>query len=110
MPFDIGFIELCIILVVSLIVLGPDKLPTAARALSRIFRTVTRTVNSFKHEVGRELQMDELKQQLEEQNKRLARVANQANNFDLNSIVSSDATQTDSPKPNQSNQPNHDNR
>jgi sec-independent protein translocase protein TatB len=79
MPFDIGFIELCIILVVSLIVLGPDKLPTAARAITKVFRTVSRTVNGFKQEVGRELQVDELKRQLEEQNKRLAQVANQAN-------------------------------
>jgi sec-independent protein translocase protein TatB len=88
MPFDIGFIELCIILVVSLIVLGPDKLPAAARGLSRVYQTITRTTQSFKREVSRELQMDELKQQLEEQQQRLASMVNQTNagmNADLSS-------------------------
>lgn len=79
MPFDIGFVELCTILVVSLIVLGPDKLPVAARALSRFFRSVTRTVNSFKHEVDRELQMDELKRQMQEQQQQFASLVNRAN-------------------------------
>lgn len=79
MPFDIGFVEICTILVVSLIVLGPDKLPIAARALSRFFRTVTRTVNSFKSEVDRELQMDELKRQMQQQQEQFANMVNQAN-------------------------------
>lgn len=87
MPFDIGFIELCIILVVSLIVLGPDKLPAAARGLSRVYQTITRTTQSFKREVSRELQMDELKKQLEDQQKRLASVVNQTN-ADLNEDLS----------------------
>jgi len=86
MPFDIGFIELCTILVVSLIVLGPDKLPIAARALTRFFRTISRTMNSFKREVDRELQMDELKRQMQEQQERLANVVGQANStIDLDS-------------------------
>lgn len=83
MPFDIGFVELCTVLIVSLILLGPDKLPIAARALTRFMRTVSRTVNSFKHEVDRELQMDELKRQIQEQQNRVKTTLDKANNFDL---------------------------
>ena len=84
MPFDIGFIELCVILVVGLIVLGPDKLPTAARALTRIYRTISRSATSFKNEVNRELQMDELKRQMQEQQERINSVVHKTKQFDIN--------------------------
>lgn len=71
MPFDIGFIELCVLMVVSLVLLGPDKLPTAARGISRVYRTLNRTMSSFSREVSRELQMDELKRQMQEQQSQL---------------------------------------
>lgn len=67
MPFDIGFIELCILLIVGLTVLGPDKLPVAARQLSKWFGGMRRNVNSFKSEMSRELEMDELRRQIEAQ-------------------------------------------
>jgi sec-independent protein translocase protein TatB len=94
MPFDIGFIELCIILIVSLIVLGPDKLPTAARALTRFYQSFSRTANSFKREVSRELQMDELKRQLQDQQKQLASVVGDTNEG-LNKKIPLDAQQQD---------------
>ena len=34
--FDIGFAELLIVAVVALVVLGPEKLPTAARAAGHL--------------------------------------------------------------------------
>ena len=83
MPFDIGFIELCTVLVVSVILLGPDKLPIAARALTRFFRAASRTVHSFKSEVDRELQMDELKRQMEDHQARLNKAIYQANDPDF---------------------------
>nr|WP_136252025.1 Sec-independent protein translocase protein TatB [Ningiella ruwaisensis] len=71
MPFDIGFIELCILLIVGLIVLGPDKLPVAARQLSKWFGGIRRNVNSFTSEINRELEMDELRRQVESQKQKL---------------------------------------
>jgi len=38
MPFNIGFPELVIVLVIALIVLGPKKLPDAGRALGNGIR------------------------------------------------------------------------
>ena len=37
MPFNIGFPELIVVLVIALIVLGPKKLPEAARSVGRGF-------------------------------------------------------------------------
>ena len=54
----IGFGELLIILVIALIVLGPDKLPQAARALGKAIGSVKKYVR----EASEELQIDELKQ------------------------------------------------
>lgn len=72
MPFDIGFIELCILLVVGLMVLGPDKLPVAARQLSKWFGGMRRHVNSFTSEMNRELEMDELRRELDAQKKQIS--------------------------------------
>ncbi|MFC4698966.1 Sec-independent protein translocase protein TatB [Glaciecola siphonariae] len=71
MPFDIGFIELCILLVVALIVLGPDKFPVAARQLSKWFGGIRRNVNSLTSEFNRELEMDELRRQVDAQKQQL---------------------------------------
>lgn len=76
MPFDIGFIELCVLLVVGLLILGPDKLPVAARQLSKWFGGLRRTVNSFQSEMSRELEMDELRRQLEAQKQQIDNTIN----------------------------------
>lgn len=76
MPFDIGFIELCILLVVGLMVLGPDKLPVAARQLSKWFGGIGRHVNSFTSEMNRELEMDELRREIEAQKSQMNQVTN----------------------------------
>ena len=38
MPFNVGFPELIVLLVIALIVLGPKKLPDAGRALGKGMR------------------------------------------------------------------------
>lgn len=76
MPFDIGFIELCVVMVVGLLVLGPDKLPVAARALTRWFGGAKRSISAFKSEVDRELKMDELKRSFHEEQQRAQAILN----------------------------------
>ena len=68
---DIGFWELCIIAVIALVVLGPERLPTAARTTGRWVNKARRMVNSLKAEIDRELQLDEVKQKLKEQEQKL---------------------------------------
>ena len=45
MPFNIGFPEMVIILVIALIVLGPKKLPDAGRALGNGIREFKDSIN-----------------------------------------------------------------
>src|SRR5688572_31342878 len=59
--FDIGFSELIIIAVVALLVIGPERLPKAARTLGHLFGRMQRYVNDVKADISREMEIDELK-------------------------------------------------
>ncbi len=59
--FDIGFWELCLVGVVALIVLGPEKLPRAARTAGLWLAKARRTLATVKEEVNRELELEDLK-------------------------------------------------
>ncbi|HYH40553.1 MAG TPA: Sec-independent protein translocase protein TatB [Burkholderiales bacterium] len=59
--FDIGFSELMVIAVVALIVIGPERLPKVARTLGHLFGRMQRYVNDVKADIGREMELDELK-------------------------------------------------
>lgn len=59
--FDIGFAELLIVAVVALVVLGPEKLPVAARTLGLWLGRIRRTVGSIQAEISEELRVEELK-------------------------------------------------
>lgn len=50
--FDIGGPELVVILLVALLVLGPKRLPEAARFLSRIAREIRRAVEDITHDLN----------------------------------------------------------
>ncbi len=60
--FDIGFWELCLIAVISLIVFGPEKLPQVARKAGLWVGKVRRIVASVKQEIDRELRLEEMKE------------------------------------------------
>jgi sec-independent protein translocase protein TatB len=62
--FDIGFVELLICGVIALIVLGPERLPTAARAAGRWVAGARRMVGQFSSELDRQLKADELREEL----------------------------------------------
>ena len=64
--FDIGFSELLIIAVVALIVLGPERLPKAARFAGLWVRRARAQWNSVKDELERDLANDELKRNLQD--------------------------------------------
>ncbi len=49
--FGLGFGEILVILVVVLLVFGPDKLPDVARTLGRTLAELRRSVDDFKHEL-----------------------------------------------------------
>jgi sec-independent protein translocase protein TatB len=59
--FDIGFSELVVIAVVALIVIGPERLPKAARTLGHLFGRLQRYVNDVKSDISREMELEELR-------------------------------------------------
>lgn len=69
--FDIGFAELVLLAVVGLLVLGPERLPEAARTLGVMLGRVRRSFNSLRDEVQRELRAEELRARLEEERSKL---------------------------------------
>jgi sec-independent protein translocase protein TatB len=64
--FDVGFSELLIIAVVALLVLGPERLPKAARFAGLWVRRARAQWYSVKSELERELAQEDLKRQLSE--------------------------------------------
>lgn len=62
--FDIGFSELLLIAVVALLVLGPEKLPKAARLAGLWVRRAKASWYSVKSELERELAAEELQRSL----------------------------------------------
>ena len=62
--FDIGFAELVIIAVVSLLVIGPERLPSAIRTGSAWLSKIKRGFNDIKQEVQQELHNDAVLQEL----------------------------------------------
>ncbi|MRX28257.1 Sec-independent protein translocase protein TatB [Kangiella sp. HZ709] len=69
MPFDTGIFEWLIIFVIALLVLGPERLPKAARTVGRWFGKAKSTMTQFNHQINRELEIDELKKRVAEHEK-----------------------------------------
>ncbi|WP_386079944.1 Sec-independent protein translocase protein TatB [Vreelandella sp. F11] len=68
---DIGFLELMLIGIVGLLVLGPERLPRAARTAGMWIGKIKRTVSGMQREISAQLEAEELRQKLNEQQKKL---------------------------------------
>ncbi|WP_163577841.1 Sec-independent protein translocase protein TatB [Halomonas faecis] len=69
--FDIGFLELLLLGIVGLLVLGPERLPKAARTLGLWVGKVKRTVSGMQKEINAQLEAEELRQKLKDQQSKL---------------------------------------
>ena len=65
--FDVGFWEILLILVLALIVLGPERLPQAARTVGYWVGKARRYIEGVKSEVEKEFDSGELKRMLHNQ-------------------------------------------
>ncbi len=62
--FDVGFVELLIIGVVALLVLGPERLPAAARTVGGLLRKARHSWNTLRGEFEREFAAEEIKRSI----------------------------------------------
>ena len=62
--FDIGFTELLLIAVITLIVMGPERMPQMIRSISLWVGRARQTFTAAKREIEREVGMDDIRQQL----------------------------------------------
>ncbi|POG01371.1 twin arginine-targeting protein translocase TatB [Pseudomonas putida] len=58
--FEIGFSELLLVGIVALLVLGPERLPVAARTLGRGLGQARRAMNGLRAQMEREIDMPNL--------------------------------------------------
>ncbi|MCB1734687.1 MAG: twin-arginine translocase subunit TatB [Gammaproteobacteria bacterium] len=65
--FDIGFWELAMIMLVALVVIGPERLPGIARRVGLYVGKAQRMLATVKEEVNREIAAEELKKTLARQ-------------------------------------------
>ncbi len=64
--FDVGFSELCLIGLVSLLVIGPERLPKVARIAGFWLGKTRSMMASVKAEIKQELQAEEFRQMVKE--------------------------------------------
>ncbi|MFT6624583.1 MAG: sec-independent protein translocase protein TatB [Cycloclasticus sp.] len=63
--FDIGFFELCLIAIIALLVIGPEKLPRVARTVGLWIGKAQGMVKTVKYEIDEQLRAEELKQSIQ---------------------------------------------
>lgn len=73
--FDIGFSELVLIAVLGLIILGPERLPAAAKTLGSWIRKARSLANNFSSEIEKELEIESLRDELANQNEKIMKQA-----------------------------------
>jgi sec-independent protein translocase protein TatB len=66
--FDIGFLEILVIAVISLIVMGPERLPQALRTFALWFGRIKQQFRSVRAELEDEIGIDDIRRQLHNEN------------------------------------------
>jgi len=80
--FDIGFLEIAVILILALLVLGPERLPKAARSVGYWFGKARRYVEGMKAQVEAEFDGAEFKRVLHNQEVQIRELQSKLQNSD----------------------------
>ena len=59
--FQIGFLEILIILILGLIIIGPKRLPDVIKTLIKLYKRMQNKLSSFKRDIEEDIGADELK-------------------------------------------------
>lgn len=64
--FDIGFTELMLVGIIGLIILGPERLPKAARTIGLVLGKMRRTMSGIQQEIEQEMRNQELHEKMKD--------------------------------------------
>ena len=82
---NIGMTELLCFAIIALLVLGPEKLPEAARFAAKWYGKIKRLISNVQTDIDRELRMSELREEMQKEMQRIqqleARMQAQMNEF-----------------------------
>jgi len=59
--FQVGFLEILLILVVGLFIVGPTKLPDVVKFVVKVYKKIQLTITNFKRDLESEIGTDEIK-------------------------------------------------
>lgn len=94
-----GFFEICMVLIVAIIFLGPEKLPKAMVDLAKFFKAIKKTMDEAKSSLDEELKLQALKQEALNYKNTLTqgfdKIIDETGVNDINSIL--DPTNTSKP-------------
>ena len=68
---NVGMTELLVFGVIALLVLGPEKLPEAARFAGKWYGHIKRLINNVQQDIDRELRLSELREDMQNEMRRL---------------------------------------
>jgi len=84
---DIGFSELLVVVVLAVLVLGPDKLPEAMKDFARFVKKVKKMWTDATKDITRELELEEMKEEVKKYKDELNKLQNETKLPDINTPV-----------------------
>ena len=74
---DIGFSEFLVVVVLAVLVLGPDKLPEAMKDFARFVKKIKKMWRDATADITKELEMEEMKEEIQKYKDELNRLQNE---------------------------------
>lgn len=84
---DIGFSEFLIVVVLAVIVLGPDKLPEAMKDFARVVKKLKKMWKDATSDITRELELEDMKEEVKKYKDELNKLQNETKLPDINTPV-----------------------
>lgn len=91
---NIGMTELLVFGIITLLILGPEKLPEAARFSGKWYAKIKRMISNVQNDIDRELRVSELREQMQSELKRIqeleSKMQNQMNQLQQQNILAAE--------------------
>ena len=72
--FDVGFSEMLMVGLIALLVFGPERLPRVAKEAALWIKKLRSMANSVKQEIDRELQLQDLKESMDQRKREMENI------------------------------------